>query len=729
MPATAAALWMLGAGACGTTNPNTDEQKASYDKLQPTAVQELDPNAIPKFVNQVVKPNIRIPTLVRDSQGRVIRHDYTNNIAKFTQQVLPPGFPPTPLFGYAGAVRTPEGATVFERSSPGPTYEETRGIPAQITYQNDLLGPHPLPVDPTLDWANPNGFPKPSPPFVPFPPGYPQAQEPIPHVTHIHGIEVDPRFDGTPDTWFTNDGRVGPEFVSRTYQIPNSNLGSQFWYHDHVFGMTRLNVHSGLVGFYTERDPADPLEFPPAGTQRVLPPLEFEIPLVIQDKTFNSDGTVFYPRVGDNPDINPYWVLQFDGKENVVNGKVWPNLNVQRRQYRFRILNASNQRFYRFRFSNGMSFTMIGSDGGFLERGVNLTSIRMGVTERIDILVDFSQFAPGTKIVLQNTEQLSPPIGPPVDPNTDGTVMQFTVVDSPVVTPPPLPARLNTIATLVPDRPRRTLILNADVDAAGRILQAQLDGQLFHNPASELPTVGATEEWDFLNTTPLDHTKHVHLIQFRLVGRQNFDAPRYLADWLAANGDPPLDRPTIKLPIEPYLTGPFIPAPPEESGWKDSIQAPAGQITRIVIRFAPPVPNVTVRPGVNAFPINPVDSIGFIWHCHLVEHEDNEMMRPMNVVDIWRTGISYRVGDIVDFNGIDYQVRQSHVSQSDWTPPQVFALFERVNNQNGDWAPQIIFRVGHRTRFNGHIYRAIQQHQAIPGWEPDRTPALWQLVL
>jgi hypothetical protein len=338
--------------------------------------------------------------------------------------------------------------------------------------------------------------------------------------------------------------------------------------------------------------------------------------------------------------------------------------------------------------------------------------------------------------VLQNTEQHFPPIGDPPDPNTDGTVMRFTVQASPAVPPKPLPAVLNDIADLVPDRPTRTLVQNVESDDDGRILQAELDGQLFHSETTELPTIGATEDWQFVNLTPLTHNKHVHLIQFQLVERQNIDADRYLADWIAVNGNPPFSHPTIKLPVEPYLLGtpegPF----PEESGWKDTIRTPAGQVTRIRMRFAPQLPTGAGTPGVNEFVIDPVYGIGFIWHCHLLEHEDNEMMRPMTVIPTWKSGTTYPVGNrtspgvgrgLVDFEGVDYQSRVAHTSTE--PPPARFDLWERINNQDGDWEQQIIYQVGDRARFDGHIYRALQQHQATAANAPATSPAFWELVL
>ncbi|HEY3496299.1 MAG TPA: multicopper oxidase domain-containing protein, partial [Polyangiaceae bacterium] len=794
------------------------------------------------------------------------------------------------LFGYGGDVLE-NGQKVFRRTSPGPTFEQTRHIPALIRYRNELAGEHPLPVDPTLDWANPNNFPKPSPPFLPFPPGYPQAQSPITHTTHTHGIEVLPEFDGTPDTWFTINNIRGPEYVSNDYVQPSSNESTAFWYHDHSFGVTRLDVGFGVSGFSILRDPNNPLDkvgnadilgfedlndwtttspnitvgsdprhtqgsfsvavnakgfvtlkgtpfeltsqlgatasldfflpsqqpnpswfgavqlyancpsknvfnafisqveltgktknafntltFPVSSALRnsigsscsdfsfsvtinvptnatgiylldnlrgititpnsPLPAGEFEVPMIIQDRSFRTDGTVFYPTVGRNPDVNPYWELTVDGNTNLVNGKVWPNFDVKRHAYRFRILNSSNQRFYRLRFSNGMPFRVIGSDGGFLEQAHTITEFQIGVTERVDLLVDFSQLAPGTKVVLQNTEQHFPPIGDPVDPNTDGTVMQFTVRSGSAQPPKPIPAVLNTIADLVPDRPTRILIQNVESDDQGRILQAELDGQLFHELTTELPTIGATEDWEFVNLTPLSHNKHVHLIQFLIVQRQNIDAARYLADWIAVNGNPPFDHPTIKLPIEPYLLGEPEAPFPEESGWKDTVRTPAGQVTRIRMRFAQQTPDIPIAPGVNDFPFDPTFGIGFIWHCHLLEHEDNEMMRPMTVIPIWKSGTSYPVANrsspgvgkgLVDYQGVDFEARVAHTSTQ--PPPNRPDLWARINNENGDWAVQIIYQVGDRVRFGTNIYRALQLNQATPANAPNVDPTTWELIL
>ena len=294
----------------------------------------------------------------------------------------------------------------------------------------------------------------------------------------------------------------------------------------------------------------------------VLPEHEFEVPLIVQARSFNTAGQVFYPQaedqpagtLGANPDVNPYWMLLIDGNTNVVNGKVWPNMNVKRHIYRFRMLNSANQRFYDISLSNGMPMQIIGTDGGYKNTVQTVTQFQIGVTERVDFLVDFSNVPVGTQIVMRNTSQLFPPVGPAPDPNTDGTVMRFTVVDSPSVPPKVVPADLGLqVPPLTPDRPRRILIQNVESDDQGRVLQAELDGQLFHELTTELPTIGSTEDWDFVNTTPLDHNKHVHLIQFLVIDRHPFDDAAYLADWKAANGNPPFDHPTLKLAPDALL--------------------------------------------------------------------------------------------------------------------------------------------------------------------------------
>ncbi|HEX3048577.1 MAG TPA: multicopper oxidase [Bacillota bacterium] len=595
----------------------------------------LDPTLIPKYVNQLTTPPIWVPTLGKDC-GNVIRQDFTIAATEFYQQILPPGFPKTKAWGYAGNAKNPGSSTVFYfQGTPGGTFEATRGLPIQVRWQNKLTGYHIFPVDPTIHWANPNNMPMPMPPFLPYPPGYPQAQSPIPIVTHLHGGEDRSDSDGHPDAWFTANGKFGPAWTPNPFFYPNQQNPTTLWYHDHSLGMTRLNVQAGLVGAYILRDPKNPLD----SSCTPLPTGKYEIPLILQDHSFNTDGSFFFTEVGDNPDIHPYWDPEFFGNVITVNGKAWPNLNVERRQYRFRIVNGSNARFYHMFLSNGQSFTQIGSDGGYLPKPVTLTAAMVAPAERIDILIDFSKVAPGTKIILQNDSVAPFPSGDPVDPNTTGQIMQFTVMGTIAVSPAPLPAVLNTLPVLTPNAPKRTLVLfEVEDPATGNPVIVTLNGQRWFNPVSELPRVGSTEDWELINLTDDTHPIHIHLIQFQVLNRQAIDRDRYTADWVALNGQPPLDHPTIVLNPTPYLQGTPVPPDPNERGWKDTIRvnpdtvAP-GAVTRIRVRFAPQNADpAKAQPGVNLFPFDPTFGPGYVWHCHILDHEDNEMMRPYKVV-------------------------------------------------------------------------------------------------
>lgn len=587
----------------------------------------LDPNSIPKYVNQLVIPPVFEPTVVK-KDNKVKSHNYRVTASEFTQQILPVGFPETTVWGYGGKVRDPETGDIIDnfRSTPGPTFEAVRHIPINVQWVNNLTGSYPLAVDPTIHWANPNNMPMPMPPFPPFPPGFPLAQSPVPMVAHLHGGETEPPSDGFPEAWFTaGEAITGPAFEKSYYHYGNDQESTTLWYHDHALGLTRLNVIMGLAGGYIIRDPYNPLD----KKHSVLPQGRYDIPLIIQDRYFNEDGSLAYPSKGVNPDDHPYWVPEFFGDTIMVNGKVWPNLNVEPRQYRFRIVNGSNARFYNLMLSNGMPFIQIGTDGGYLPKPVQLVSLLISPGERAEILIDFSKLQPGTKLIMTNNANAPFPGGDPPDPGTTGQVMEFTVLDAPVVLPRPLPEVLNVLVPLKRFNRKRTLTL-FEVQGPNGPLEVLLNGQMWDAPVSERPLVGATEDWLIVNLTMDAHPIHLHLIQFRLVSRQDFQVDQYTADWLALNDQPPLDHPTIVLPVKPYLLDGPINPPAHENGWKDTIQAYPGQVTRIRVRFAPQ-DVVISKPGVNLYPFNPAAKPGYVWHCHIIEHEDNEMMRPYKV--------------------------------------------------------------------------------------------------
>jgi FtsP/CotA-like multicopper oxidase with cupredoxin domain len=611
--------------------------------LEPTGipgVSPVDPATIPRFVNQLTKPPVHVPVM----QGNTAV--YTVTAKKARLQLLPAGFPSTPVFAYGGVVnfaepgQRPNIHTAF--TMPGPTFEAVRGRQILVRYRNDLGGNHIFPVDPTLMVANPNNMRMPDPPFTPFPPGYAAAQVPIPTVTHLHGGVTPSDSDGFPEAWFTRGAlKKGPAFTSSTFRYYNAQLATTLWYHDHTIGMTRLNVAAGLVGAYLIRDANDPIA-------PLLPSGKYEIPLILQDRAFNSDGSIHFTQVGDNPGIHPYWDPEYFGDTLLVNGKVWPNLRVDRHQYRFRIINASNARFYNLKLSNGMSFTQIGGDGSYLPAPVTLTEALIAPAERLDLLIDFSRVPAGTKIILKNTANQPFPGGDPVDPATTGQVMRFEVLNTQSVHPRPLPATLISIPTLVETEGignPKLFTLNEQESDAGEPVAVLLDGQHFDADITEVPKVGTTEAWYFQNLSEDAHPIHVHLVEFQLEDRQNIDVERFKAYWESLNGTTlPLDHPTVKVNVETpvfdpatgtthdFLTGPSEPPSPQESGWKDTFVAPPGKVTRVVIRFAPQyTAQSALVPGFNPFPFDSTKGPGYVWHCHILDHEDNDMMRPLKM--------------------------------------------------------------------------------------------------
>lgn len=581
--------------------------------------QLLDSKSIPKYINQLTTLPIYKPAMLIDPlTGRFTGYGYTITVSEFYQQLLPPGFAKTKVWGFGAMVFDPyTGQIFYYRCTPGPTFETIRGIPVYVNWVNALTGSHLLPVDPTLDWANPNNMPTPKPPFIPFPPGYPLAQKPVPIAPHLHGGETPSDFDGFPEAWFTADGRTGPAFVTNYYAYPNVQQPTALWYHDHAMGITRLNIYAGLSGFYLIRDTRDSIaSFLPSG--------ENEIPLIIQDRSFNTDGSLFFPRAGNLPTVHPYWTPTFFGNTIMVNGKVWPNLNVKPRQYRFRLLNASNDRFYNIELSNQQSFIQIGSDGGYLPHPVELTSLLLPPAVRADILIDFSKLAPGTKLIMTN---ISVPNGTVPDPQTDGQIMQFTVTNDTVIPPKKLPDVLNIMPSLTPNK-IRTLVLSV-VTENGSTVMLLLNGQRWGSPVTELPRAGTTEDWVVPNVTRDNHPIHLHLIQFLLVSRQKFRVDDYRRDWLALNTDTPPGTPPYltkpkELPVAPYLLGQPMAPPENERGWRDTINMNLGEVTTIRIRFA--------SQDGSPFPFDPSAGPGYVWHCHMLGHEDNEFMRPYQVL-------------------------------------------------------------------------------------------------
>lgn len=593
------------------------EAAASCAKKTP-----LDPHTILKYHSRLAVPPVFAPLV---SCGDPETQYFAVDISEFKQQVLPEGMPLTTVWGYGGFARGETGGEpVYRRCWPGPTFEAVRGTKMRVKWINRLVGPHLFAVDPTLHWANPNGMPhNPRKPWPDFPPGFRRAQWPVPVVTHVHGGENAPQSDGFPEAWFTYRGDDGAEGADDLYTYHNRQEPATLWYHDHTLGITRLNVCAGLAGFYLLRDPTPCDGDSSEKSSDRLPHGPYELPLVIQDRSFYTDGSLAFTTKGNNPDIHPYWDPEFFGDAVTVNGKTWPTLSVSRRQYRFRMLNGSNARFYHLYTSAALPIWQIGTDGGYLDRPVPIQSLLLAPAERADLVVDFSHCSPGDQIILCNDAPAPYPGGGATDPETTGQIMRFEVEKSAAVSVP-IPKRLNDIPMLRADRPERRFTLD-EVSAAGGPTAVLINNRHWMDPVTENPRVGSTEDWVFANLTMDTHPMHLHLIEFELWSRQDFDADAYKAA-VASHKEGPLPLP------EDFATGKPMMPDPNERGWKDTVRMNPGQITRIRVRFAEQrAPVCKTKPGDNTFPFDPTSEPGYVYHCHILDHEDNDMMRPYKV--------------------------------------------------------------------------------------------------
>src|SRR5262245_55955226 len=486
---------------------------------------------------------------------------------------------PTRLWGYNGVY-------------PGPTFDVRRGHPIAVNWKNELPARHPFPIDFGIHGAETD---KPE----------------VRTVVHLHGAKVMPDSDGYPEAWFTrNFSSTGPYFKTRTYTYPNDQRAATLWYHDHALGITRLNVYSGLSGMYILRDAVEDALDLPSGT--------YEVPLIIQDRILHPDGSLVLPtQVPGDPDdsVPKIWIPEFFGDVVLVNGKFWPHLDVEPRPYRFRILNSSNARFYRMTLTEcdgtgvtsgrpGPGFLQIGSDGGLLDRPITLNEIVIAPAERFDVVVDFSELA-GRNFVLANDAPAPFPDGDDVVP---GEVMMFRVDGlrrgrhSIVV-----PSSLSTVP--FPDASHATKVRDlvlSELDSAEPFenpIIALINDAYWDDPVTENPRADAIEIWRIINTTGDAHPIHIHLVQFQILDRQPFDPDQY--------------------PQKLVFTGPAVPPSADERhGLKDTVKSMPGEVTRLLMQFD--LPN-GVRPASG-------QKLRYVFHCHILEHEENEMMRPYDVV-------------------------------------------------------------------------------------------------
>lgn len=404
-----------------------------------------------------------------------------------------------------------------------------------------------------------------------------------------HFLPVDPRLHGAEPgkpggraIMHLHGGKVPPESdgfpedwyapgKSATYYYPNDQDAAQLWYHDHTMGMNRLNVFAGLFGLYIVRDEAEDALNLPRG--------KYEIPLVLYDRAFDPDGQLNYPV---SPVAGEPWIPEFFGNATLVNGKLLPYLEVEARKYRFRVLNGANGRFFHLSLSNGQDFHQIGTDQGLLPAPVTLRRLTVAPAERADVVVDFSGQA-GAKIIVNN--------------DVFRPVMQIRVVPAAAPDTSSLPKTLREVRR-IPESAAvktRTLTLGEIDDLRGDSVTMLLNNTPWHAPITEKPVLNSTEIWNLMNLTDDAHPIHIHLVRFQILDRRRFDAFAYQnQNVLRFTGD---------------VTAPD----PQELGWKDTVRADPSMMTRIVIPF--------------------VGYAGrYVWHCHILEHEDNEMMRPYEVL-------------------------------------------------------------------------------------------------
>ncbi len=361
---------------------------------------------------------------------------------------------------------------------------------------------------------------------------------------------------------------------SVVYEYPNQQLPATLWYHDHALGITRLNVYMGLAGFYLLRDPFE--------LDLDLPAGEFEVPLLIQDRAFRPNGSLAYPATWDD---------EFFGNTVLVNGKAWPYLEVKRGKYRFRIVNGSNMRTYALSLAGGDAFHQIGTDGGLMSAPVELHEVILSPAERADVVFDFARYPSGTEIILTNSAPAPFPGTPGV--GVISNVMKFIVTDLSGDTDP-LPGTLRPLERLQEsDAARvREFTLRQTDDLCNELHRRWLIGGLGWEQITDFPQLGTTEVWSFVNRSDMVHPMHIHLVMFQVLDRQMFQVVS--GDQIIALADP---------------VGPD----PNEVGWKDTVRAPPFHITRVIMQF-------NSYAGLYPF------------HCHKLEHEDNEMMRQFRVV-------------------------------------------------------------------------------------------------
>jgi spore coat protein A, manganese oxidase len=624
---------------------------------------------------------------------------YTMAIGQFTDRLHPDLPNPTPLWGFQptkalGVVGAPVPTHL------GGVIVVQKGSPIQITFRNNLPPVHILPVDLTMPGADL---------------GANRA------AVHLHGGFVPWVSDGGPFSWWAPNGSHGESFLNNQvlnpgaaaneaeYYYPNDQSARLLWYHDHAFGITRINAYAGIASAYIIRDPFEGNLRNP-GLPDFVENGGREIPIIIQDKTFvrpnisqvdptwpgpTAPGSLWYAHTYDPKRMkltgnksgrgavpDPSVVPEFFGDTMLANGTVYPEATVEARRYRLQILNACNSRFLNLqlyvddgsadsitlssltltpRNAKGPDFLQIGTEGGLLPKPVLIPSnapfnrmtvsgsLILGPAERADIIVDFSGFA-GQKLIFYNDAPAPFPDGeesndyfpgspenstitvPGFGPHTR-QIMRFNVVPATSAEPPltisggtdltagndpflavPIPSGISLVP---PNTPVRQLTLSESFDEFGRLIQllgtnvppvnkGHGFGRGFTDSPTETPLANTTEVWQITNLTGDTHPIHFHLVNVQVISRQPFRVSNYHG--------------------QPDFIGSARPPDPNEAGWKETVRMNPGEVTTVIMHFKLPSAPFTI-------PSSPRTSgHEYVWHCHILEHEEHDMMRPLVVI-------------------------------------------------------------------------------------------------
>ncbi len=617
----------------------------------PAAVGLSDPALQPKFVNPVA--NALDPGFRFRGNNDKYRIDIGPGI-QYTGLVDPSGSPlPTPVFGYGQSGRY---------SWPSRTIEAQSGRPIEVMWRNKLVDdaggylPHLLPVDTSLHWAySLEGYED-----------YTIENAGIPVVTHLHGGHTDSPFDGNPEYFFSPGWRVrGPRWVDKKYIYHNDQPAGNLWFHDHALGITRLNVYAGMAGFYFIRDELDTGK---PDNRLGLPAFPYEVAYAIQDRMFKASGDLFYPAFpGDPfyddfitgegavlpPDVfpggGPTALAEFFGDHMVVNGLIWPKQDVEPRNYRMHLLNGTDSRFMVLRFRVAASpdattldgagaplpFYVIGSDQGLASAATQVDTLVFEPGGRYDVVFDFAEVPPGSRVIMENLGGDAPfggEFGDALDADdffpdrqTD-RIMAFDVsqpLDAGV------PDNFNPAVIAGAGAPGsesnvdevRKVALFEGMDEYGRLQPLlgtaepvtdatgnEVTGAIaWHSPTTENPGLNTTEIWEIYNATGDAHPIHLHLVAFEILNRQEFTADLIEQPVLQHNGTF-----GVGFRLENIALGdPVNPLEYVENAPKDMVTALPEQVTRIKVNFD--------KPG------------RYVWHCHILSHEDHEMMRVLHV--------------------------------------------------------------------------------------------------